>query len=645
LYTIPTPKSSPRTGSPPPKVLPRPVRPRLDPFRNDPRRQHSRSRALAQLLIEDTLKHSDHHLSHIYHPVTGIRETYDSLRAKDPERWERSFANEIGRLAQGIGDRMKSGNENIFFIPKAKVPRGRTVTYANPVCDYRPLKDDPHRVRLTVGGDRLPYDSDAGAPAANLLEAKILFNSTISTKGARFASADIKDYFLCSPMLVYEYIKIPFRWIPEEVRIQYKLYDLVEPDGYVYCEVRKGMYGLKQAARLAFDNLVKLLAPHGYSPDREFPGLWKHHTRPIVFTLCVDDFGIKYTSCDDLEHLLSTIRKYFKCSVDMEGKNYLGLTLDWNYEKRYVDISMPGYVPAARLKFQHPMPKKPQYAPHPWKAPVYGQKIQYTAKPDTSPPLDKKGSTKVQSINGTCIYYGRAVDPTILPAVNEISIQQSKPTERTMQLCLHLLDYLSTYPNATIRYYASDMIALCETDAAYLVLPKARSRIAGHYYFTNAVPDYSTGELFPNGPFHTECKGLRCVVSSAAEAETGGSFENGQNLVPIRRICERVFNHPQPKKGNPLITDNSTSRGILTHLVKPRRSKTWDMRHWWLEDRIDNKEIQLIWRPGRTNKGDYFTKHHSPSHHRTVRSHYLVNHISNAVLAKLTSATVSARVC
>ena len=75
----------------------------------------------------------DAHLNHIYHPVTGTKETYDSLRtSQNPERWETSFSNEIGRLAQGVGDRMTSGNENIFFIPRRQVPQGRKVTHANP---------------------------------------------------------------------------------------------------------------------------------------------------------------------------------------------------------------------------------------------------------------------------------------------------------------------------------------------------------------------------------------------------------------------------------------------------------------------------------------------------------------------------------
>ena len=61
------------------------------------------------------------------------------------------------------------------------------------------------------------------------------------------------------------------------------------------------------------------------------------------------------------------------------------------------------------------------------------KKIQYTSPRDDSPLLDKKGIKKVQKINGTFLYYGVAVDPTILPALNEISTQQSAPTENTLK--------------------------------------------------------------------------------------------------------------------------------------------------------------------------------------------------------------------
>jgi len=193
-------------------------------------------------------------------------------------------------------------------------------------------------------------------------------------------------------------MKIPFRWMLEVIRLQYNLYSLVDDNGYVYCEVRKGMYGLRQAARLAFDNLVINLEPDGYYPVRECPGLWKHTIRPTVFSLCVDDFGVKYHSKDDLIHLLQTLRKHYQCTIDEEGKNYLGLTLSWNYADRYVDVLMPGYVRAARQRFKHPQPKRPQFSPHPWQPPTYGQPIQYADHP-VSPPLNKSDSTYIQSIN------------------------------------------------------------------------------------------------------------------------------------------------------------------------------------------------------------------------------------------------------
>jgi len=59
------------------------------------------------------------------------------------------------------------------------------------------------------------------------------------------------------------------------------------------------------------------------------------------------------------------------------------------------------------------------------------------------------------------------------------------PTQKTMKKIKQLLDYAATYPNAVIRYYASDMILHAESDAAYLVLPKARSRIAGYFYLSS----------------------------------------------------------------------------------------------------------------------------------------------------------------
>ena len=106
----------------------------------------------------------------------------------------------------------------------------------------------------------------------------------------------------------------------------------------------------------------------------------------------------------------------------------------WNYKKGYVDVNMPGYVHKQLNKFQHPKPTKAQFAPHKWSIPSYGKASQYVT-PDTSTPLDEKGKKLIQSITGAFLYYGRAVDPTILPALTSIVSAQAQPTEHTMEAC------------------------------------------------------------------------------------------------------------------------------------------------------------------------------------------------------------------
>jgi hypothetical protein len=69
--------------------------------------------------------------------------------------------------------------------------------------------------------------------------------------------------------------------------------------------------------------------------------------------------------------------------------------------------------------------------------------------------------------------------------------------------------------------------------------------------------------------------------------------------------------------------DNSTANGILNGTVKQQRSRAMDMRFYWMKDRTQQGQFNVLWAPGRDNLADYFTKHHSPAHHRLMRPQYL----------------------
>ena len=135
----------------------------------------------------------------------------------------------------------------------------------------------------------------------------------------------------------------------------------------------------------------------------------------------------------------------------------------------------------ALKKYNHPPPIRPQYSPHRWNRPIYGIKTQMATQEPKTTLLDKDGKTRIQSIVGTFLFYGRAVEPTVLTALNDMATMQSKPTINTFKQSTMLLDYLATYPNAKLRFYAGNMQLHIESDAVYLVLPGAKSRVAGYF--------------------------------------------------------------------------------------------------------------------------------------------------------------------
>ncbi len=129
--------------------------------------------------------------------------------------------------------------------------------------------------------------------------------------------------------------------IPDEVIEHYNLRELATPDGHVYCEVTKGMYGLPQAGKIAQELLDKRLAEHGYYQSKIVHGLWKHKTRPICFCLVVDDFAVKYVYRANADHLVNTIQQYYPMTVDEDATKYIGLTIQWDYTYRKAHIYMP----------------------------------------------------------------------------------------------------------------------------------------------------------------------------------------------------------------------------------------------------------------------------------------------------------------
>jgi hypothetical protein len=195
--------------------------------------------------------------------LVNYRQPMNSPKYK--KAWSLSAANEFGRLTNSIVGRIKNPTDTIEFISQHEVPADcrKDVTYGQFVCSVKPKKAEPNQMQFAVGGERINYPEEVDTPTAEMLVAKMLFNSVISTKGARFMTMDISNFYLMTPLHRVKFIQIKLSDIPNEVIREYKLREKATKNGSIYIRAKCGMYGLPQAGLLTNKILEKHLNKHG----------------------------------------------------------------------------------------------------------------------------------------------------------------------------------------------------------------------------------------------------------------------------------------------------------------------------------------------------------------------------------------------
>ena len=174
--------------------------------------------------------------------------------------WDSSYSNGLGHLCQCVGkgptitgQRFK-GTNNFGVICFADIPRDlrKGITFKKVVCKIRPEKEDPNRTRITIIGNRVVYAGDARTKTASLKICKLVINSVLSHKGAKFITYDIRNSYLATSLDYPEYVKIKLTDIPQDFIDKYNLHGYVH-EGWVYLEIRNSVYGLPQFGSLSND--------------------------------------------------------------------------------------------------------------------------------------------------------------------------------------------------------------------------------------------------------------------------------------------------------------------------------------------------------------------------------------------------------
>ena len=139
--------------------------------------------------------------------------------------WKTAFGKEVGRLAQGDAKTKTKGKNCIFAMThdeiKKMYAKGKKPTYTRIVVNFRPQKEDPNQVRITAGGNLIKYPGEVTTRTADLTTTKIMWNSVISTDGAKYACFDVSNFYLETPLPEYEYMRMPLKIFPEWTIEQY----------------------------------------------------------------------------------------------------------------------------------------------------------------------------------------------------------------------------------------------------------------------------------------------------------------------------------------------------------------------------------------------------------------------------------------
>jgi hypothetical protein len=165
---------------------------------------------------------------------------------------------------------------------------------------------------------------------SDLTTFKIAINAVLSTPNCRGCAIDLSDFYLMTRLDTPEYMRIHASLLSQLIIDYYKLDVIIAPDGYVYVRIDGGMYGLKKAGRIANEALVKRLATHSFIQCRHTPGLFRHKSRPLFFTLIVDDFFVGYSCQEDVNLLLSCLRLHYDAKVNWDASLYSGIHMKWD---------------------------------------------------------------------------------------------------------------------------------------------------------------------------------------------------------------------------------------------------------------------------------------------------------------------------
>jgi hypothetical protein len=195
---------------------------------------------------------------------------------------------------------------------------------------------------------------------------------------------------------------------------------------------------------------------------------------------------------------------------------------------------------------------------------------------------------------------------------------QIKAKEKMKAAVNQFLDVVAMNPNVIMQFHRSNMQLRIHSNASYLNEPKACSQIRGHLYLGNNMNETDVH----NGAIHNNTTMSDMVISSSAESELGALFPNNKKEGTGFQTTLAKLGHSQ--NATPIQTNNTMAFGIANQKSNKDYHEQWTCNSIGSKTELNKDSLlHIYFGPSNDNLADYFTKHHTATHHQQMQPVYL----------------------
>jgi len=436
-----------------------------------------------------------------------------------------------------------------------------------------------YRARLVGRGDLQPWDSYSETYAGTATTKSVhLFLAIAAELDLELKAVDVSSAFLYPeytgpPLYVRRPPGLPATDMPE------------------FMELKKCIYGIKQAAHAFREHSDASLRSIGFTPTRADPCMYIKRTSSSDFVMAcihVDDIGFAGTSSLLVDETIAALSKLYDLTIQPDMSSYLGMNISRDRPGRMMYVSQPGYVDTILERFEV------EYC----KAPTTPMSVNYhSGRPDTSDTLPLADVQRYQSIVGSLMYLAIHTRPDLLYSVTSLARHGKTPTAYDLSAAIRVLRYLKSTRDLPLVFHSGEGIILyASVDASYACHLEDRKSHTGYTLHIGSK----------SGCFYAASRKQTVTAQSSTEAEFIGTNSVARDVVWCRMLLEELG---FPQQGPTVVfEDNKSTIELLSSAKYHAKTKHIEVRYFYVKDQLASGILQFQYQPTVDMVSDILTK-------------------------------------